>query len=149
MVGNQLCYEDVKENMEIPQLEVLCDSLSQVKWAGVNKDYDPEHYDKDYASSLGLSNCIVNGQFKTSLLTRMLLDWIGNDGSIQKLSCQHKKMDMVGEVITFKGVVKGRIQEGEDYLVDCEIWAENPKGEKTVLGSAVVALPSRSRYSDV
>jgi len=32
---------------------------------------------------------------------------------------------------------------GSDHLVDCEIWLENTKGEKTTIGSATVILPSR------
>ena len=32
---------------------------------------------------------------------------------------------------------------GNEHLVDCEIWLENAKGEKTTIGSATVMLPSR------
>jgi hypothetical protein len=28
-------------------------------------------------------------------------------------------------------------------MVDCEIWLENAKGEKTTIGSATVILPAR------
>jgi len=39
-------------------------------------------------------------------------------------------------------VLKKYVDDGE-YLVDCEIWLENAKGEKTTIGSATVMLPSR------
>ena len=36
------------------------------------------------------------------------------------------------------------IEEGKN-LARVEIWAENPQGEKTVTGTAVVMLPSRGQ----
>jgi hypothetical protein len=42
-----------------------------------------------------------------------------------------------------KGTVVKKYAEGRDHLVDCEIWLENAKGEKTTIGSASVILPSR------
>ena len=140
MTQQQLFYEDVKENTEIPELVVVCNTLSQVKWAGINKDYDPEHYNKEYALSIGLPNCIVNGVNKLVLFARMLMNWTGDKESIKKLSCQHRGMDIVGDAVTFKGITKKCVREVNENLVECEVWAENPKGEKTSLGTAVVAL---------
>ena len=34
--------------------------------------------------------------------------------------------------------------EGNEHLVECNIWVENGKGEVTTPGSATVALPSKS-----
>ncbi|MGH7001266.1 MAG: hypothetical protein ACREEA_07145 [Stellaceae bacterium] len=42
-----------------------------------------------------------------------------------------------------KGRVTKKYVDGADHLVDCEIWLENTKGEKTTPGSATVLLPSR------
>jgi hypothetical protein len=42
-----------------------------------------------------------------------------------------------------KGKVVKKYTQGRDHLVDCEIWLENAKGEKTTIGSATVILPSR------
>jgi len=44
-----------------------------------------------------------------------------------------------------KGVVTAKRIEDGQHLVDCDIWAENQRGERTALGSATVALPSRSQ----
>ena len=52
-------------------------------------------------------------------------------------------MDIPGTPVTIKGVVTKKYQESGDNLVDCEIWLQNEKGEKTTPGSATVALPSR------
>jgi len=138
----EVFYEDVREGTEIPQLAVVCDVVSQVKWAGVNKDYAPYHFEKEYALSIGLPNSIVNGSFKVALLFKMLKSWVGDGGTVKKLSCQHRGIDIVGDTVKFKGIVKQLMGRGD---VECEVWAENPKGERTVRGTAIVALPLRAK----
>jgi len=36
-----------------------------------------------------------------------------------------------------------KYQDQGANMVDCEVWLENEKGERTTPGSATVALPSR------
>jgi len=48
-----------------------------------------------------------------------------------------------GETWWCKGTVTKAYAEGNEHCVDCDIWAENGKGEKTTTGSATVVLPSR------
>lgn len=138
-----LYYEDVKVGMEIPKLVVHSNILSQVKWAGVNRDYDPEHYDREYALSIGLTAPIVNGVFKLVSFARLLINWTGNAGSIRKLDCRYIGMDIVGDTMTLKGVVKQCAMNAAANLVECQVWVENIDGEKTTLGTTVVDLPSR------
>jgi hypothetical protein len=38
-------------------------------------------------------------------------------------------------------VVTRKYVEGGENFVDLEIWAENPKGERTAAGSATVSFP--------
>ena len=71
-------------------------------------------------------------------------DWIGEPGTLKKLSCQYRGMDVPGDTLTCKGKVVRKYRERQEYLVDCEIWLENSKGEKTTPGAATVALPSKS-----
>jgi hypothetical protein len=50
-------------------------------------------------------------------------------------------MDRLGELLTLRGVVTRKYVEGAENLVDLEIWAENPRGERTTAGSATVFFP--------
>jgi hypothetical protein len=143
-MAQQLFYEDVKEGMEISQREVVCDIVSQVKWAGVNKDYSRYHYDKEYAVGIKLPNAIVNGRFKLGQITQMLADWGGS--GLRKVTLQYRGMDIVGDTMTCRGIVRKCIKRDHEHLVECEVWTESAKkGEKTVVGTAVISLPSRSR----
>jgi hypothetical protein len=53
-------------------------------------------------------------------------------------------MDVPGDTLTCKGKVVKKYVEGDEHCVECEVWVENSKGERTTPGTAVVVLPSRS-----
>ncbi len=73
-----------------------------------------------------------------------MTDWIGEQGMVKKFSCSYRGMNFPGEALTCRGkVIKKYVADGKHY-VQCEIWIENPKGEKTVSEGAVVIMPSRS-----
>ena len=56
-------------------------------------------------------------------------------------------MDQPGHTVKAKGKVTKKRVDGNDHVVECDIWLENDKGEKTTPGSATVILPSRRRVS--
>ncbi|MDN5346515.1 MAG: hypothetical protein PWP65_79 [Clostridia bacterium] len=140
----QLYFEDVKEGMEIPCLEVGPITTEHlVRWACAAGDYNPIHYDQEFARSQGLPTVIVHGPFKLSLLARMLLAWGGPNSFLRRISCRYTAIDVPGNTLFCRGRVKARRVLGQEKLVDCEIWMENQKGEVTVKGEATIILPSR------
>ena len=143
-MGEQLYFEDVQEGMEIPSLVKNTTTQQLVKYAGASGDYYQIHYDKDFAISNNLPGVILHGALKNAYLAQLMTDWIGEHGWLRKLGVQYRGMDVPDDTITGKGkVTKKYVEEGQ-HLVECEIWLENGKGEKTTPGSATVALPSRS-----
>ena len=142
-MAEQLYYEDVAVGSEIIPLVKQPTTAQLVMWAGASGDYNPIHYDKDFAQSRGLPGVIVQGQLAGCFLGQLVTDWIGEQGSLRKLSCSYKGMNFPGEALICKGrVTKKYIEDGEHYAI-CDIWVENPKGEKTVSGMAIVVLPAR------
>lgn len=138
----QLFYNDVNVGDEVTPLVKEPTKKQLVVWAGAVGDYTPIHYDKDFALERGLSGVIVHGQLSGAFLGQMLTDWIGEKGELRKLSCSYKGMSYPGEKLTCKGEVTRKYEQNREHFVDCKVWAENPKGEKTVSGRAVVTLPA-------
>jgi acyl dehydratase len=138
----QIFYKDVNVGDGLTPLVKEPTKKQLVVWAGAVGDYTPIHYDQDFARSRGLSGVIVQGQLVGAFLGQMLTDWLGGKGELRKLSCSYKGMNYPGEALTCKGEVTKKYEEGGEYFVECKIWAENPKGEKTASGRAVVTLPS-------
>jgi len=153
-MGKQLYWEDVEVGSEITPLLKVATTQMLVKWAGASGDFNPLHYDDAFAASQGVGKPIIHGQLKRAWLVQLVTDWIGERGTLKKLSCLFRLMDyprsmksttepQEGETWWCKGKVTGRYVEGGEHCVDCDIWVENGKGEKTTPGSATVVLPSR------
>ena len=143
-MANELFWEDVQINTDIPTLVKKPTSQQLVRWSGASGDFYEIHYDKDFAISTGLDGVIVHGALKSAWLGQLLSDWIGESGMIKKYGCSHRGMDVPGDTITCKGKLVKKYVEGDEHCIECEIWVENSKGEKTAPGSAVVVLPSKA-----
>ena len=143
-MADVLYWEDVQEGMELPSLVVHPTTQQLVKYAGASGDFYQIHYDTAFAQGTGLPGVIIHGALKGAFLGRMTTEWIGEHGTLRKLSCQYRGMDVPGDTLTCKGRVVKKYTEGGQHLVDCEIWLENGKGETTTPGAATVALPSKA-----
>jgi len=137
----QLYYQDVKKGGEVTPLVKEPTTRQLVMWAGAVGDYMPIHYDQEYARSRGLEGVIVHGQLVGAFLGQLMTDWVGGQGRLRKLSCSYKGMNYPGEAITLRGKVLRKYIRGGEHFVECSLWAENPKGEKTASGAATVVLP--------
>jgi hypothetical protein len=153
-IKKQLYYEDVKVGDAVTTVSKVASSRMLVQWAGASGDYNPLHYEDSFAQAMFVKSPIVHGQLKRAWLGHLVTNWIGDGGTIKTFSCQFRGMDYPrkmktmhephdGETWQCKGIVKKMHVENGENLVDCEIWVENGKGEKTTPGSATVALPSK------
>ena len=152
----QLYYEDVNVGDEVTPLSKVATSRMLVQWAGASGDFNPLHYEDRFAQAMFVGSPIVHGQLKRAWLGHLVTDWIGLEGTVKTLSCQFRGMDYPrkmqtmtdphdGETWWCKGVVTGKKVEDGENIVECDIWVENGKGEKTTPGKAVVALPSKKK----
>ena len=91
----------------------------------------------------GLENASDYGPQRVCWLGQFVTDWMGDEGTLKKLSCEIRHPSIMGDVNIVKGKVKGKRIENSEHLVDCEIWVENQAGLITAPGQATVALPSK------
>jgi len=143
-MAKQLYYEDVVVGSDIPSIVRHPKTRQLVMWAGASGDYNEIHYDKDVALAQNMPGVIIHGWLTASYLCQLLTDWIGDEGMLLKFSVAFRGMLFPGQDVTCKGKVTKKYTQGKDNLVECEIWAENPKGEKTAPATAVVSLPSKA-----
>jgi acyl dehydratase len=141
--SRQLYFEEVNIGDEIPALvkEELT-TKTFVKWAAAVRDFYPVHYDTDFAKNLGLRGVIAHGPYKLALLARLMREWMGEQGELLKLDCQHRGSNYAGETLICRGRVTNKYVQEPQNLVECEVWVENQEGDVSAPGSAVVALPS-------
>ena len=141
-MAEQLFYEDIEVGSEVPPLVKHPTTRQLVQWAGASGDYYEIHYDKDFAQANGLPGVIMHGWLSLSFLGQLIIDWIGEHGTLMKLSCSHRGMLFPGEDIVYRGKVTKKYVEDGEHSVDCDIWVENGEGQVTTPGRATVILPS-------
>lgn len=142
-MGSPLYWEDVEEGTEIPPLVKQPTTRQLVQYAGASGDFYEIHYDRDFAQNDGLPGQILHGALKNAFLAQLVTDWIGEHGTLRRLSCQYRNMDVPGDTLICKGTVTKKHVTDGGHMVDCEIWVENGKGERTTPGAATVILPTR------
>ena len=139
----KLFFEDVEVGTNIPALVKRPTTRQLVKWAGATLDYYEGHYDKDFVQRLGLPGVIVHGCLKAAFLVQLITDWVKEEGGIKKLSCSFRGMDPHSIELTCRGKVTKKYVEGDEHLIECELWIDNANGERTTEGAATIILPSK------
>lgn len=153
-MAKQLYWEDIEVGTEVTPLPKVANTQTLVKWAGASGDFTPFHFEDTFAVSQGLERPIIHGELKRAWLVQLITDWIGEQGTLRKFSCQYRRIDyprlmksltesQEGETWLCKGKVTQKYIEGGEHCVECDIWVENGNGEVTTLGKATVVLPSR------
>lgn len=140
----QVYFEDIHEGTELPVLRKDPTTQQLVMYAGASGDFYQIHYDQDFAKANGLADVIIHGALKNAFLGQLVTEWVGEYGTVKKLMVQYRGMDEPGTPVYCKGVVTKTSLKAGEGLVECDIWLEDHKGNKTTPGSAVVALPTRS-----
>lgn len=101
------------------------------------------HWEQAWANKLGIPAPYDYGGLRETLLTNAITNWMGDDGWLWKLSCQHRKFVYNGETYWIKGKVARKHQEDGRNEVHLDVWVENRRGTVVTPGTAVVLLPSR------
>jgi acyl dehydratase len=103
------------------------------------------HWDPDRARELGIPMSYDYGAMRETWLTHALTDWMGDDGWLLRLRCQHRKFNYIGDTTWIRGKVVDKVQADGRNEVHLELACWNQRGEQTTPGSAVVLLPTRER----
>ena len=101
------------------------------------------HWDYERARELGIPMSYDYGGMRETWLTHALTDWMGDDGWLFKLRCEHRKFNYIGDTTWISGTVVEKAQTEGRNEVHLEISCRNQRGEVSTPGSAVVLLPTR------
>lgn len=109
------------------------------------------HWEPARAQELGLPTSYDYGGLRETWLTHLVTDWMGDDGWLWKLRCQHRRFNFMGDASWLTGEVTGKrvvdvdgeVAGGVRCEVDVDIRVTNQRGTVTSPGSATVLLPSR------
>jgi acyl dehydratase len=121
-MASRISFDDVKVGEELPERSNVLDRAQLVQYAGASGDFNPIHWDEEFARRVGLPGVISHGMFTMALVARLVGEWTGDPGAVERISVQFRKEVRPGE----KVVARGRIAEKDDEsrTVRLELWAE-------------------------
>jgi hydroxyacyl-ACP dehydratase HTD2-like protein with hotdog domain len=147
MAEGQLFFEDVAVGMALPSLTKTPSNTLLFLYSAITWNPQRIHFDKDYTLSEGYRDIIVHGPLRGAFLSQLLTHWIGDEGTLKKLSYANRDIAYVNEPLTCKGTVTRTWVEHGKGTVECEIWAENAHGTRLTLGQATVLVPLKNTQS--
>lgn len=113
------------------------------RWAAGSGDFNPIHYDKDWALSEGLPTTVIAGPMKAAMLAQYVVDWVGGDlRLVRSLKCRYRGMDLTGDTLT----LSGRVVKKDNQTVSLELAVHNQRGELSTSATAEVLLPTSAPY---
>jgi acyl dehydratase len=147
MIAKQERYfEDVAVGDSIPPRQhgplTIVDT---VRWAGLQENSQHLHYDRDHVREHnGLKTFIASGAYRQALLMRMLTDWIGPRGWLQKISVRHTYSTFEGDMMRFAAQIIRKSADPADGWIDCELTGKNQEERQILTGQCTLILPRQS-----
>ena len=140
----QLYFEDVTEGMTLPSLEKTPSNTLLFLYSSITWNPQRIHFDKDFTQGAGYRDIVVHGPLRGAFLSQLLTGWIGEQGTLKKLSYANRDIAYVNERLVCTGAVTKKWIEAGTGHVACDIWVENADATRLTLGSATVLLPLKA-----
>jgi len=130
-------FDDVFEGDEI-DADSSMHSKDRVRaYAKASDIFFPRFTDDEGARREGLPGMITPGNMSMGLIATFLERWSG-PGSVRRLGTTFRGLLLPDRTIRICGVVTQR--DESTRTVEMDVWIENDDGERSVIGTATVAL---------
>ncbi len=119
---------------ELPPLELRITRAQLVRYAGASLDFNPIHWNENFATKVGLPDVIAHGMLTMALSGRIVTDWLGDPARLVDFSTRFTRPVVVpdndeGALVEVTGKVGALTDEGL-ARIDLTVKFEG----KTVLG---------------
>ncbi|WP_409183519.1 MaoC family dehydratase [Amycolatopsis sp. VS8301801F10] len=119
---------------ELPPLEVRITRAQLVRYAGASLDFNPIHWNENFATKVGLPDVIAHGMLTMAVSGRIVTDWLGDPARLVDFSTRFTRPVVVpdndeGALVEVTGKVGALTDEGL-ARIDLTVKFEG----KTVLG---------------
>jgi acyl dehydratase len=102
------------------------------------------HFEDSLAQLSGVPYAFQIGKYGEMILGHIVTNWMGDDGFVKVLDFQIRSINIMGNMNWLKGKVIKKYIDGDEPLVDLDIWAETQDGVIVTRGTATVRLISRA-----
>lgn len=110
-----------------------------VRYAGASGDFNPMHYDDEFARSAGFPSVFAQGMLSAGVLGTFVAEWLG-PRNVRSLSVRFREQVWPGDEVTCSGTVIDIGENAEGRTVTLELTARRQTGGVAVTGTATGLL---------
>jgi acyl dehydratase len=107
-------YDEVEVGQELPARTFPVKRVDLVKYAGASGDFNPIHWNENFATSVGLPNVIAHGMFTMAEGGRYVTDWAGDPGAVIEYGVRFSSMVVVPDDEGAEIEITGKIEDKLD-----------------------------------
>lgn len=126
-------FEQLEKGQVIGERAVEVSRADLVRYAGASGDFNPIHWNQEFARSVGLSNVIAHGMFTMGAAVGLVTDWAGDPGAVVDYQTRFSKPVVVpnafdaavraGTELSVRGVVGAVDEDARTVRVDLTVTA--------------------------
>ncbi|MGG5170910.1 MaoC family dehydratase [Pseudarthrobacter sp. J1738] len=135
---------ELEKGQEIGSITVNVTRQDLVKYAGASGDFNPIHWNNDFATAVELPGVIAHGMFTMGAAVQLVTDWIGDPAAVVDYQTRFTKpvpvqdttgTDEPGAAIEVSGVVGAVDPDAGTARIDLTVIAG---GQKVLMKSQAV-----------
>lgn len=77
-----VAFDQLEKGQSIGERTVPVSRADLVKYAGASGDFNPIHWNQDFARNVGLPNVIAHGMFTMGAAVGLVTEWAGDAGAV-------------------------------------------------------------------
>ena len=110
-----------------------------IRYAGASGDFNPIHWNEDFAKAAGYPGVFAQGMWTAGVLGTFLTNWLGEE-NVRKFRTRFVGQVWPGETLVATGTVTKVYDENGEKRADLDLLITNDKGEKKIDGGATVVI---------
>jgi acyl dehydratase len=132
---------EITVGMALPEWSLEAVSADRMKLlAAILRDPNPIHWDASEVARRGLGERVINqGPSNLGYVVNMLMAWAGPT-CLRRLEARFTSNVFAGESVVAGGVVTAVNDDGDERLIDCEVWLDRGDGTRAVAATATVTV---------
>ena len=137
VVGLQGSAGTVEVGTQLDPVEIVSTLTTSVMYAGASGDFNPLHYDQDFAGQVSPTGGIIaHGMYSMGLASRALTAFAGGPENVLEVAVRFTRPWPLGTTSTFGG----EVTEVEDGVATVKLWGDNEDGTRILRGTGRITL---------
>lgn len=111
------------------------DRSSFVRYAGASGDFNPIHWNEEFAKSAGYPTVFAQGMWTAGVLATFLTDWVG-EANVRRYRTRFVGQVWPDEKLVCSGTITNLYEQRGETRADIDLRVTNDQGEPKIVGDA-------------